>query len=98
VTIEAILAALGYEQAFRAEKYREEFAMPGGITAALDETPIGVFVELEGDEDAIVAVAAALGRRPADFILASYPALYQRWCHARGVPAEAMVFQPAAQY
>ena len=97
VMIEAILAALGYEQTFRAEKYREEFAMPSGITAALDDTPIGVFVELEGEESAIVAVAAALGRAPADFILASYPALYQGWCRDRSVPADAMVFQPAAQ-
>jgi hypothetical protein len=30
-------------------------------------------------------------------VLASYPALYQGWCRARGVPAGAMVFQPAAQ-
>ena len=90
--LEDILAGLGYRQALRCEKHREEFALPGGIIAAVDETPIGVFVELEGDEDAIVAAAAALGRDPAEFVLHSYPALYHAWCAARGVPPGDFVF------
>jgi adenylate cyclase class 2 len=91
-TIEAILVALGYRQSFHAQKYREEFTLPGSVCAAVDETPIGVFVELEGDEDAIIAAAAALGRAPAAFVLESYPALYHAWCAARGLRAGEMLF------
>ncbi len=90
-TLEAILAALGYRQAFRSEKYREEFTLTG-VMVALDETPIGVFVELEGAEAAIVAAAGRLGRAPADFVLQSYPTLYRAWCHARGAVPGDMVF------
>jgi adenylate cyclase class 2 len=89
-TVESILATLEYRQAFRSEKYREEFTL-AGVVVALDETPIGVFVELEGAEASIVAAAALLGRTPADFVRQSYPALYRAWCHARGaVPGDMM--------
>ncbi len=90
-TMEAILAALGYRQAFRSEKYREEYTLDG-VVVALDDTPIGVFVELEGTEGAIVAAARLLGRTPADFVLQSYPALYRAWCDARGAAPGEMVF------
>jgi adenylate cyclase class 2 len=89
--VEAILAALGYREVFRSEKYREEYAL-GDVSAAVDQTPIGIFVELEGDEAAIIAAAAALGRGAEDFILESYPALYRAQCRARGLPVTAMTF------
>ena len=71
----AICAALGYEPAFRYEKYREEFALPG-VVIAVDDTPIGAFVEIEGDEPAIHALAARLGFAAADYVTASYRALF----------------------
>ena len=71
----AILAALGYEPVFRYEKYREELAMPGAVVA-IDETPIGTFVEIEGDTDAIHEYARRLGRSTDDYVTASYRALY----------------------
>jgi len=80
VVLEAILAALGYGPAFRSEKFREEYVAANGASIALDDTPIGVFVEVEGTEAAIEATAAALGRSPADYVLDSYPALYRAWC------------------
>ena len=43
---------------------------------AIDDTPIGTFVEIEGDEAAIHALAARLGFAPADYITASYRALF----------------------
>ncbi len=45
----AIVERLGYRPVFRYEKYRTEFHQPrrAGV-AMLDETPIGVFLELEG--------------------------------------------------
>ena len=48
--------------------------------ATLDETPIGVFVELEGPPDWIDRTARRLGFSPADYIKASYARLYQQWC------------------
>ncbi len=71
----AIGAALGYQPAFRYDKYREEFALPG-VVIAVDDTPIGVFVEIEGDETAIHTLAARLGFAPADYVTASYRALF----------------------
>ena len=71
----AICAALGFAPAFRYEKYREEFALPGAVLA-VDDTPIGVFVEIEGDEAAIHDLAGRLGFAPSDYITASYRALF----------------------
>lgn len=71
----AILAAVGFAPVFRYEKYREELTVPGAVIA-IDETPIGTFVEIEGAADTIAAVAGRLGRTPADYITASYRALF----------------------
>ncbi len=45
---EAILLRLGFVRRFRYEKRREEWRL-FGCAVALDETPIGNFVEIEGD-------------------------------------------------
>lgn len=71
----AILERIAFHPAFRYEKYREEFALPGAVIA-IDETPIGTFIEIEGDEPAIAAAAAALGFSPADYVTASYRTLF----------------------
>ena len=59
--LQTILEELGMHVWFRYEKYREEFTADD-IVIAVDETPVGVFVEIEGGEDAIHAMARALGR------------------------------------
>ena len=59
---------------------------------AIDETPIGVFVEIEGSEEHIHHAAAALGKTAADYLTASYRALYAEHCNARGVEPGDMVF------
>lgn len=83
-----LLARLGFTPWFRYQKYREEFRAPG-VVAAIDETPAGVFVELEGDEEAILTLAAGLGRLPSDFILDSYRGV---WVKAKGDAAGDMLF------
>lgn len=74
-TLLAILERVAFHPAFRYEKYREEFAVPGAVVA-IDETPLGTFIEIEGEEPAIAACAAALGFSPADYVTASYYALF----------------------
>ena len=69
---------LGFTVWFRYQKYREEFAY-GDVIIALDETPIGTFVEIEGGEDGITQMAASLGRGPADYIAESYRTLFCRY-------------------
>ena len=72
-----VFSAVGLAPWFRYQKYREEFSAPG-LVIAVDETPVGTFVELEGTEESILGAAAALGRTPADFILDSYRTLFLR--------------------
>lgn len=92
--LRAIFKAVGLVPAFRYEKFRTTYALPGapGVTLELDETPIGVFVELEGPPRAIDRAARLLGYHPADYIIWSYRGLYLDHCRRRGVPAGDMVF------
>ena len=91
---EEVLARLGYQRAFRYEKYRTKFAAgrqegqgsaegergegPAGEQGivTLDETPIGVFMELEGLKSWIDATAKHLGFGRDSYLTASYAALY----------------------
>ena len=72
-----VLEKLGLHIWFRYEKYREEYTA-ANVTVALDETPVGTFIEIEGDEHGILAMTRALGRTPDDFILSSYRRLFVR--------------------
>lgn len=89
----AIFARLGLRPVFRYEKWRTEFHRPGepGI-ATLDETPVGVFLELEGEPAWIDTVAGQLGFAPPDYVLSSYAGLYFEYCRERGIPPADMVF------
>ncbi len=58
-----IFTRLGYGPAFRYEKYRTEYTHGGGHLV-LDETPIGVFAELEGPTDWIDRSAGGAGGGP----------------------------------
>jgi len=87
----AILERLGLHVWFRYEKYREEFEA-ADVVMAVDETPVGVFVELEGGEAAIHDTARALGRTPADYITDSYRFLFLQHRDANGLAGHDMVF------
>ena len=89
-----MLEALGFRVWFRYEKYREEYALDD-VIVAVDETPVGTFVEIEGSADGIRATAAALGRGPADYVLDSYRGLFARHCTQRGLPVTDMLFETA---
>lgn len=86
-----VLEELGMHVWFRYEKYREEFAHED-VIVAVDETPVGTFVEIEGGEQGISAMAEALGRRPADYILDSYRGLFLKHREACGLAGPNMMF------
>ena len=89
--LHTILEQLGLHCWFRYEKYREEFSNDD-VVIAVDETPVGVFVEIEGGEDAIHDTARALGRTPSDYITDSYRFLFLQHRDANGLAGPDMVF------
>lgn len=86
-----VFEALGFNVWFRYEKYREEFARED-VIVAVDETPVGTFVELEGGEHGITQLAEALGRTPQDYLSDSYYALFLRLRDQFGISGTDMVF------
>ena len=86
-----IFEELGLHIWFRYEKYREEFSHDD-VIVAIDETPVGIFVEIEGCERGIENAAAALGRSQADYILDSYRSLFLQHREAYGLDTSDMVF------
>jgi adenylate cyclase class 2 len=73
--LRVILRRLGYRPVFRYQKYRETWRHREQ-EIEVDETPIGAFLEIEGDAEGIHAVAAELGFARSDYVLDSYVALF----------------------
>jgi adenylate cyclase class 2 len=88
-----MLDRLGFAPRFRYEKFRTKFGAPGeaGILS-IDETPIGVFLELEGTPEWIERTAGRLGLSPEEYSTASYAALYQEYRRAHPNAPEHMTF------
>ena len=87
-----VLEEIGLHVWFRYQKYREEFAHED-VIVAIDETPVGVFVEIEGGEQGIASMAEALGRTRDDYILDSYRGLFLKHREAFGLSGPDMVFE-----
>ena len=77
--LKPILEFLGLRQGFRYEKFRTNYRLPPlkSLLLDLDETPIGVFLELEGSKAAIDRAARQLGYSPADYVNSTYWELFQ---------------------
>jgi adenylate cyclase class 2 len=73
--VRAILGHLGYRPVFRYHKYRESWSYRGQ-QVEVDETPIGAFLEIEGDAVGIAAVAGELGFSASDYLAESYVGLF----------------------
>ena len=86
------IKAMGLHEGFRYEKYRTSFRL-SGAHLDLDETPVGVFLEIEGSPAAIDRVARSLGFAPRDYIRASYWDLYAADCRRRGGKIRNMLFR-----
>lgn len=88
---ESILRELGLRPGFRYAKYRTPYRLPG-LHMDLDETPIGVFLELEGPRAAIDRTARTMGFAPRDCIQDTYWDIYAAVCRRRGCSPGNMVF------
>ena len=86
-----ILEDVGFRVWFRYQKYREEFVLDD-VIVAVDETPFGTFVEIEGGDRGIARMAGALSCGPDDYLLDSYRGLFSEHCRQRGLPVTDMLF------
>ncbi len=92
---ELVLTRLGYQRIFRYEKFRTKFASADGASSGevtLDETPIGIFMELEGPGYWIDAASEALGFSPNDYVKASYAGLYGEFRESHPQAPPDMIF------
>ncbi len=93
----ALFERLGFYRAFRYQKYRTTYSLildGEELEVVFDETPMGNFIEIEGDETKVLHVLEVAGFTWQDIIRESYPELQAARCAARGVPLEDLVFCP----
>jgi adenylate cyclase, class 2 len=92
----AVFERLGYHKWFRYQKYRTVYRakLPDGseLHVMFDETPLGPFVELEGEEDIIARAVELLGVTPGEYVLESYLAIQAEHCRRQGKPLGDMIF------
>jgi adenylate cyclase class 2 len=89
-----ILRCLGLRPMFQYEKFRTTYTLPDipNVKVELDETPIGLFLELEGAVSVIDRAARSLGYSSSDYISKTYGALYVADCRRRGIKSTDMLF------
>ena len=89
-----ILEGLDLRPGFRYEKYRTKYTLKNlpRLEVDLDETPAGIFLELEGPRRQIDRAARLLGYSPSDYDSRSYWHLHQEYCQRRGIKALHMIF------
>jgi predicted adenylyl cyclase CyaB len=86
-----LLDRLGLRPVFRYQKRRRAYRL-GGAVVALDDTPVGCYLEIEADAPTLDAVAARLGHSPTAYVTASYP---QLWLERHGDRAGDMLLPGA---
>jgi adenylate cyclase, class 2 len=88
-----IFSNLGLFPVFRYQKYRTVYHIQNvPLEFCVDETPIGNYVELEGDIGSIHEYATRLGFSKDQFVTESYGGLYLKWCEEKGFKPANMVF------
>ncbi len=90
--IASIFTMLGFGPVFTYEKWRTEFA-DGRGHCVIDETPIGLFAELEGPDDWIDTIVPRLNIAAADVMTLSYGRLFEQWKKDTGSTAEHFTFE-----
>lgn len=85
---------LGFRPGFRYEKYRTTFLLHGRrLHIDLDETPLGVILELEGSPASIRSVARRLGFSTRRYLRSTYWDLNAAECRRRGIRPGNMLFR-----
>ena len=90
-----VFIQLGYGPVFHYEKFRTEWEMDAGHLV-LDETPIGIWAELEGPPAWIDTMLEKLCIAPELRTTDSYGKLFLRWKEETGSPAENLTFDEIA--
>src|SRR5262249_28114119 len=88
----AIFSALGLGPTFAYEKFRAEWS-DGAGHVVVDETPIGIFAEIEGPPRWIEKTARTLGIGHDQYITLNYASLFQMWKMKTGSRARNMTFK-----
>lgn len=91
----ALFEKLGFRRAFRYQKYRTDYTLRldgEELKVSFDETPMGNFIEIEGDGASILRVLETAGFARSEVIRESYPDLQLARCQSRGAPLEDLVF------
>lgn len=97
-SLQRIFEGLGLRGWFRYEKFRTTYVLPArhswakDLLVEVDETPIGVFVELEGPGEGIDRAAQELGFSRKDYVLKNYLVLYLEECKRKGKQPTHMLF------
>jgi adenylate cyclase class 2 len=76
----SLLESIGLEVNFQYAKWRQKYELTwndGNVEVCIDKTPIGVFVEIEGERESISQIADRLGWDSSDFITDNYVNLYR---------------------
>jgi len=94
-----IFEGLGMRGWFSYEKYRTTWKLGGkerwarDLLIEVDETPVGIYVELEGPPEAIDRAAGTLGFSRRDYLLKNYLPLYAEECRKQGRAPGNMLFE-----
>jgi len=86
-----IFLSLGLRPSFRYEKWRAEWS-DGQGHCVLDETPIGIYAELEGEPEWIDAAAVRLGVDKSAYMTQSYGRLFEQWREEHHSEVEDLTF------
>ncbi len=89
---QALLEALGFFPERRYEKWRETF-LYGDTKLLIDTTPVGVFLEIEGEKTNIRALADRLNLTWDHRILLNYLAIFEIVCKGESLPFGDMTFE-----
>jgi len=90
-----VFRSLGLVAAFRYEKWRSEWS-DGEGHCVVDETPIGIFAELEGTAEWIDRAATRIGVDGSDYLTLSYGRLFDLWREQHQCVANDLTFEAIA--
>jgi adenylate cyclase, class 2 len=91
-----IFESLGFGPVFVYEKWRTEWADQEGH-CVLDETPLGLYTELEGPSEWIDSTARRLGIDERRFVKLSYGRIFEDWRAQTGSSARNLTFAEIPQ-